>query len=135
MHSALCIISSCEHEAYMLKFRNICMMQARGDAIVQCCDALCALLNGSPDNHLAVSQSGSSAKVVEVLATLSSIPLDKHSVSVRLRIDDACDHLVALLSVFCRYEYLLHAVWFAVLHTTYLDPNPCSFSCKSFEVN
>ena len=60
------------------------VLQARADAIVQCCDALCALLNGSPDNHLAVSQSGSSARAVEVLATLSSIPLDKHSVAVRL---------------------------------------------------
>lgn len=82
-------------------------MQARTDAIVQCCDALCALLNGSPDNHLALSQAGASAHAVEVLATLAAVPLDRHSVAVRLRVDDACDHLVALLSVFCRCV-LLH---------------------------
>lgn len=83
------------------------MVQARADAIVQCCDALCALLNGSPDNHLALSQAGASAHAVEVLATLAAVPLDRHSVAVRLRVDDACDHLVALLSVFCRCAFFI----------------------------
>lgn len=77
-------------------------VQAQTDALIACAHALSALLNGSPDNHLAMSSLGITAVAVSALDTIARIPPTRHAQYARARIDEACDALSALMAVFCR---------------------------------
>lgn len=95
-----------------------CGVQIYTDALIECARALSALLNGSPDNHLAMSSLGITAVAVSALDTIARVPLTRHPEHTRRRIDDACDALSALMAVFCRHEPLplllepfMHVVW------------------------
>jgi hypothetical protein len=98
--------------------------------LVACSDALCKLLNGSPDNHLCLFTAGCTARIVGVLTTLCGVPVDRggagakegtkegtkdlhgskdlgdlnppDSGEARCHMDDACEALVLVLTVFCR---------------------------------
>lgn len=83
-----------------------CGLQIYTDAMIECARALSALLNGSPDNHLAMSSLGITAVAVSALDTIARVPLTRHPEHARRRIDDACEALSALMAVFCRHAPL-----------------------------
>ena len=97
------------------------------DALVACARALSALLNGTPDNHLAMSSLGITAVAVSALDTVARVPPNRHSQYARCRIDEACEALSALMAVFCRCSSA-SAAWHVMQANAPLrfGPNRCN---------